>query len=520
MPLPLLMVAWMAIAAILAPNGSALVRSRLRGHHGRGGGIPVTGAVLGWWRTDAAPDALTRSRLRWIAGRSTAATVISIAFWHLPEILTGSPVVADRCARTVAWLPFVLGIAAALRRHPAVRHRAAGQPVVGVRDRGGDSRRRLRGSGRPARQRAQSLRNHCRRARGGQPAALALAPLRNLAQRTVNRLMYGERDDPAGVLARLGTRMQAVMLPDEVLPAVVETVAPVAAAAVRRDRSRGWERHGFGSLPSTARRSEPFTQETLSHHGADGRPAAGFRTWPRRPARAGRPELVSSLAGEIGPAVSSRATASGSAAVPGRGRCLAGGRAAPVAHAISTMGWVLRWRPSVSRRGWRRREVATRFGRSRPCWGEIDTEVKASIGDIRRLVEALRPPALDELGLLGAVRSRAAALAGRRSRSRCPGRSRPAALPAAIETAAYRIAVEAMTNAVRHSGAAHCDGVDRRSMTTPSRWSSGTTAHGLVADRKPGVGLRSMQERAAGGGRHAVGNLGCRAAPSLLRGCH
>ena len=35
-------------------------------------------------------------------------------------------------------------------------------------------------------------------------AALALAPLRNAAQRTVNRLMYGHRDDPAGVLADLG----------------------------------------------------------------------------------------------------------------------------------------------------------------------------------------------------------------------------------------------------------------------------------------------------------------------------
>ena len=44
--------------------------------------------------------------------------------------------------------------------------------------------------------------------------------------------------------------------------------------------------------------------------------------------------------------------------------------------------------------------------------GEIDTEVKASLGGIRRLVEGLRPPALDELGLLGALRSRASTLAG------------------------------------------------------------------------------------------------------------
>ena len=44
--------------------------------------------------------------------------------------------------------------------------------------------------------------------------------------------------------------------------------------------------------------------------------------------------------------------------------------------------------------------------------GEIDTEVTTSLAKVRRLVEALRPPALDELGLLRAVRPRAVALAG------------------------------------------------------------------------------------------------------------
>jgi signal transduction histidine kinase len=87
--------------------------------------------------------------------------------------------------------------------------------------------------------------------------------------------------------------------------------------------------------------------------------------------------------------------------------------------------------------------------------GEINSEVQASIGDIRRLVEALRPPALDELGLLGAVRARAVTLAGDMTFEVSRQDSlRP--LPAAVETAAYRIAVEAMTNAVRHSGGTHC----------------------------------------------------------------
>jgi signal transduction histidine kinase len=69
-------------------------------------------------------------------------------------------------------------------------------------------------------------------------------------------------------------------------------------------------------------------------------------------------------------------------------------------------------------------------------------------------------------------------------------------MPAAIETAAYRIVVEAMTNAVRHSGAVHCAVlimVDDDAVTVVVR----DDGHGLVADRTPGVGLRSMQERAA-----------------------
>jgi signal transduction histidine kinase len=132
---------------------------------------------------------------------------------------------------------------------------------------------------------------------------------------------------------------------------------------------------------------------------------------------------------------------------------------------------------------------------ARALLGEIDTEVKASIGDIRRLVEALRPPALDELGLLGAVRSRAAALAGDVT-IEVSGSEPATALPAAIETAAYRVVVEAMTNAVRHSGAAHCEVlimVDDDAVEVVVR----DDGHGLLADRKPGVGLRSMQERAA-----------------------
>jgi hypothetical protein len=77
---PLLMVAWMAIAAILAPNGLRWFDLVYAGTTVMVAGSLVTGAVLGVVAYRRSSDALTRSRLRWIAGGSIAAAVISIAF--------------------------------------------------------------------------------------------------------------------------------------------------------------------------------------------------------------------------------------------------------------------------------------------------------------------------------------------------------------------------------------------------------------------------------------------------------
>ena len=78
------------------------------------------------------------------------------------------------------------------------------------------------------------------------------------------------------------------------------------------------------------------------------------------------------------------------------------------------------------------------------------------ISDLRGLVYGLRPPALDELGLAGALRVHLASLV------RDPGLEvtlevdEKLALPAAVEVALYRSASEAVINVVRHSTAQHC----------------------------------------------------------------
>ena len=55
--------------------------------------------------------------------------------------------------------------------------------------------------------------------------AVLFQPLRSRLQHAVNRLMYGDRDDPYRIISRLGTHLEATLTPDAILPAVAETVA-------------------------------------------------------------------------------------------------------------------------------------------------------------------------------------------------------------------------------------------------------------------------------------------------------
>jgi len=130
----------------------------------------------------------------------------------------------------------------------------------------------------------------------------------------------------------------------------------------------------------------------------------------------------------------------------------------------------------------------------------LSEQARAEILEVRRLVEGLRPPALDQLGLVSALRQRA-------EEHRIPGADEGhmtwtveahddvEPLPAAVEVAAYRIALEAVTNALRHSGATTCTvTLVREDGTLVLRVRD--TGQGLAADPRAGVGLTSMRERA------------------------
>jgi signal transduction histidine kinase len=125
---------------------------------------------------------------------------------------------------------------------------------------------------------------------------------------------------------------------------------------------------------------------------------------------------------------------------------------------------------------------------------EAREEVKAAIAEIRRLVDDLRPPAIDEVGLVGAIRQRAAALTGDLTME-VAGPDPMPALPAAVEVAAFRIASEAMTNVARHARATRC----RVVIVVNGSFELSVADNGRGADRSTvgGVGWTSMRERAA-----------------------
>ncbi|HMO58921.1 MAG TPA: sensor histidine kinase, partial [Roseiflexaceae bacterium] len=145
------------------------------------------------------------------------------------------------------------------------------------------------------------------------------------------------------------------------------------------------------------------------------------------------------------------------------------------------------------------------------------------VGEIRRLVHELRPPALDELGLCGALQSHLAQLQGGPGHPRIIMTTEPEyfpPLPAAIEVAAYRIVLEAVTNVLRHARATRCRielSMIANAGARGLQISISDDGIGMSASVQDGVGLASMRERAeelggnctieTGGGSRVVARL-------------
>ena len=385
--------------------------------------------VLAYLRSDS-PAA--RARHLWVGGGTVLTVVLGLVGWHLPQVVLGHSLLPAG-ALGLSGLPFIVGVGVALRRHRLFDiERLANRSLIylavtAILVAGYAILVALLGS-------VLGLSGGVAAALAAAVAAVTLAPLLRLAKQGVNRLMYGDRDDPAGVLARLGSRMQAVMLPDDVLPVVVETVAsslrlpyvaidlvepPTGSATDRAGGDRAFRTVAEHGIPGAQQHSE-----LLTHHGTTvGRLRVSDRG-PDDPLDGADLSLLAALVVEIGPAVQAvrlhqdllRSRAEVVALREDERRRLRRDLHDGLGPALAAIGL---------KAGLARREVADSSA-AYALLGEIDTEVKAGLGGIRRLVEGLRPPALDELGLIGALRSRAASLAGELDvvgRRRGPGRS-------------------------------------------------------------------------------------------------
>lgn len=142
--------------------------------------------------------------------------------------------------------------------------------------------------------------------------------------------------------------------------------------------------------------------------------------------------------------------------------------------------------------------VASDAERAGQLLRELRADTADAIAEIRRIVYGLRPRALDELGLVAAVRqrlTRSRAADGRLMSVEVVSTQELPELPAAVEVAAYRVAVEAVTNVARHAGVAAARVTfavsDHRALVVAIA-DQGVSPGPWV----PGVGIRAMRERA------------------------
>lgn len=325
---------------------------------------------------------------------------------------------------------------------------------------------------------------------GAAMVAVLLVPLRDRLQAIVDRVVYGARRDPLGAVRQVGASVSA---------ANTDPLATVVAAVA-------------GTLQA---RYVAVVDST-------GEVAAAVGTW--EPDRAvahplavgGEPlgELVvCPAAGESGLSAADRRlveTLAVPVAVVAHSVRLTAQLAVTHQRALSaTLEERARIRsdlhdglgPSLSGVGLGLEAVEAALPADTALAAELTSRIRREVGvaveEVRRIIDALRPAALDDIGLVAALRERAAAVTARSTALAVTVEATDPMPPMSpqVEAAAYRIADEAITNVVRHARATRCDvtvwvGADVSICVIDDGVGMPTTP------RPDGVGLASMRQRA------------------------
>jgi signal transduction histidine kinase len=332
-------------------------------------------------------------------------------------------------------------------------------------------------------------------------AAIAVLsqPVRARLQSLINKRLYGDRDDPYRVVSALASRLENTPTASTMLPEIVETVA----AALRLPHM-AIEIQARGRSETAASVGTPtgeLYRMPLTFHGERvGNLVVGRRSAQRELTRPDRIALAE-VARHAGAAVyTARLTRDlrrsrdrlVQAREMERRRILhelhdgVGPTLAAVALGLD-----------VSRRT---------VGDTTPTGellGRLRDELQAAIVEIRRLAHGLRPPVLDRIGLIPAIREYAGALASRSGGGDASDDgvtivlevpSSMPKLPPPVDVAAYRIICEALTNVSRHAAAKSC--AVRLWVDDDLHVEVVDDGVGLPAAPSGGVGLSSMRERA------------------------
>jgi signal transduction histidine kinase len=319
--------------------------------------------------------------------------------------------------------------------------------------------------------------------------ALAAHPLRMWLQAHVDRLFYGDRSDPRRVFDRVGSRLHG---PDGLaaLAAAIAESLRLPFVAIRAD---GKELAAVGDASSTI-----HTVPLLRDGARVGELLVGARKGDHRVSRKDR-DLLDLIAAPVALAV--HATVLAEELRSARARVVSGReeeRRRMRRDLHDGLG------PLLTGIGFKA-DAALNYVRAQPAeavelLGQLRTETADALEDVRRLVYDLRPPVLDDYGLIEALRRQAARLDrghdGSPLRVHIEAPAMMPDLPAAVEVAVYRIATEALVNVARHSSASNAAvtiRVDELSVHLSVLDDGGPADHVWVR----GVGLTSMAERAA-----------------------
>jgi signal transduction histidine kinase len=321
--------------------------------------------------------------------------------------------------------------------------------------------------------------------------ALVLLPLRDRLQGWVDRLVYGARRDPLGAIRQVGASVSAVSA--NPLPAVVGSVADaVRASFVAITDAGGTVLAATGTERPDARIATPLTVAGDQVGELVICPARGEQVLPASDTR-----VIAALIAPVAAIVHASELARRLARAHERTLAAAGQERSRIRRDLHDgLG------PSLSGVALGLEAVQAALpqdtGTAAELTARMRTEVASAVEDVRRIIDELRPAALEDVGLAQALRERAASLAARSASGMVIDVSAAEPipdLPEQVETAAFRIVEEAMTNVLRHARASRCEvrvEVDGALVVSVSDNGIGLPAQTRVG----GIGLTSMRQRA------------------------